>query len=57
MTEKQVDRMRAWESAEISRSGVEARLTQHATAGRLSQKTLHGLFRRRLVLRLFPVFD
>ena len=40
MTEKQVDRMRAWESAEISRSGVEARLTQHATAGRLSQKTL-----------------
>ena len=31
--------MRTWENAEISRSGVEAQLTQHVTAGRLSQKT------------------
>jgi SAM-dependent methyltransferase len=32
--------MRAWESAEITRSGVEARLTRHATGGRLNDRTV-----------------
>ena len=40
MSASQADRMRTWESAEITRSGVEARLTAPVTSGRLSERTL-----------------
>ena len=40
MTQVRSTQMRTWESAEISRSGVEAELTKSTTTGRLSERTL-----------------
>ena len=40
MSAPPAERMRAWETAEISRSGLEAQLTKHVTGLRLDHRTL-----------------